>query len=279
MRLKRDIARILRTFFGKINKKALIPVVIPVDEEKILKNKVALIVGGSGGIGFEIAKSFVESGAKVILAARNEEKLKSCRNQLGEKSSAYICIDLENVESFNEKVIQSVNRFGRLDILVNAAGTHTANMDFWTINPAEYDRVINTNLRGVYFFTREVADYMRKRGIKGHILNIVSSTSEEPAWSPYRISKKSFKSMSEGLAKTLISFGIKVNAIAPNSVATELNGYKSGDSINSDDCIPKRLVMPEEIATYAKLLVSDLGDIAVGSTLFLSGGRGVFDFR
>lgn len=115
--------------------------------------------------------------------------------------------------------------------------------------------------------------------IKGHILNISSSTGAEPAWSPYRLSKLGVEGFTRGLAQTLTPYGITVNAIAPGSTATNLLGYSNGDSIYTADNVVGRYIMPDEVASYAKILVSDLGNMVVGSTLYVSGGRGTYDIR
>lgn len=115
--------------------------------------------------------------------------------------------------------------------------------------------------------------------IKGHILNISSSVQNEPAWSPYRLSKWGIKGLTSGLAEKLLPYGIIVNAIAPGSTATNLLGVKDGDSIYTDDNLIGRYIMPDEVATYAKLLVSELGNMVVGDTVYISGGRGTITIR
>lgn len=116
-------------------------------------------------------------------------------------------------------------------------------------------------------------------GLGGHILLVSSSRGAEPAWSPYGISKWSLNGLTKGLAQILLPYGIIVNAIAPGSTATELIGVKSGDSIESEENGLGRLVMPVEVANVAKLLVSGAGDMIVGETIHISGGRGLFDIR
>lgn len=263
-----------------LKSKKVIPVLHPTDDKQLLKNKVALITGGSGGIGFSIAKSFIESGCKVIIAGTSEKKLQNCCSKLGDNSQ-YVVLDLNNIKSFEEVVNSAVKKFGNIDILVNSAGIHSTKMisDFLDVTEDEYDSIMGINLKGTYFISQTVANYMIENKIKGHILNISSSTALEPAWSPYRLSKWGIKGFTCGLAEKLIPYGIVVNAIAPGSTATALLGFQEGNSIFTEDNIVGRYIMPDEIATYAKLMVSDLGNMIIGDTLYISGGRGTIDIR
>lgn len=120
---------------------------------------------------------------------------------------------------------------------------------------------------------------MKENKIKGSILIVSSSRGSEPAWSPYGISKWGLKGLVEGLGKMLIPYGINVNAIAPGSTATGLIGIKEGDSITSEENGMNRLIMPDEVATLAKLLVSDAGKMIDGEVVHIAAGRGTFDIR
>lgn len=260
--------------------KRVVPIFHPTDAKQMLNGKVALITGGSGGIGLAIAQSFIESGCKVIIAGTNEEKLKKCCKKLGEESK-YIVLNLNDTHLINSKIDEASKIFGKINILVNSAGIHSTKMisDFLDVTEDEYDSIMGINLKGTYFVCQAVANYMISNKIKGNILNISSSVALEPAWSPYRLSKWGMKGFTLGLAEKLLPYGITVNAIAPGSTATALLGVKEGDSIFTDDNRVGRYVMPDEIATYAKLMVSDLGNMIVGDTLYISGGRGTIDIR
>lgn len=263
-----------------LKRKRVVPVLKTIDSNKILKGRVALVVGGNGGIGFGIAKSFIKSGCKVIISGTNEKKLKDCCSKLGDNSK-YILLDLNQVNKFELKIKEASKFFGNIDILVNSAGIHSTKkiQNFLSVSEEEYNDILQINLKGVYFLCQKMGDYMIKNKIRGHILNISSSCESEPAWSPYRISKWGLKGLTFGLAQQLISHGIVVNAIAPGSTATSLLGYKEGDSIFTNENRKNRYIMPEEIAEYAKLLVSDLGEMVIGDTIYISGGRGTIDIR
>lgn len=276
----KTIKHAIKSFAVALKTKNIVPIEHRVDEGNILQGHVALITGGSGGIGYAIAKSFLESDCKVIIAGTNENKLKQCVERLGE-GAEYIVLDLNEVSKMPEKIEKASRMFGKIDILVNSAGIHSTRSmtDFFNTTEEEFNNILDINLKGTYFVSQAIAKYMVNNKIKGHILNISSSTGAEPAWSSYRLSKLGVEGFTRGLAQTLTPYGITVNAIAPGSTATNLLGYSNGDSIYTADNVVGRYIMPDEVASYAKILVSDLGNMVVGSTLYVSGGRGTYDIR
>lgn len=144
---------------------------------------------------------------------------------------------------------------------------------------SEYERVMDINLKSVFFICQTVAERMKRAGIKGHILLVSSTRGFEPAWSPYGISKWGLNGFILGLSKIVLPHGIIVNGIAPGSTATKLIAVKEGDSLYTAENSLNRLVVPEEVAQYAKILVSGLGDVLAGETIRLGAGRGIFDVR
>lgn len=268
------------SFFTAMKAKNIVPIEHIVDNNKVLENKVALITGGSGGIGFAIAKSFVESGCKVVITGTNVEKLRSCVKELGD-SAKWVLFDLTDLSNLDEKIKTAIKCYGKIDVLVNSAGVHSVKSmtDFFNTTQEEFDKIIQVNLKGTYFVSQEIAKYFVQNKVRGHILNISSSTGGEPGWSAYRISKHAIENLTLGLAQKLSVYGIVVNCIAPGSTATNLLNYKEGDSIATNDNVIGRMVMPDEVASYAKMLVSDLGNMVVGETIYISGGRGKFDIR
>lgn len=263
--------------------KEIIPIQHNVDSEKILQDKVAVIVGGSGGIGLAIAKSFYESGCRVILCGTNEDKLRKCVTGFdNQENIRALVFNIADTASVRKKVAEAAELFGKIDILVNSAGVHTENVDFFTMTPEEYERVMDINIKGLYFVCQGFADYMKEQSddkTKKHILLISSSRGSEPAWSPYGLSKWALNGFTQGLAQILLPYNIVVNGIAPGSTATSLIGIKEGDNIYSRENQEERLIMPDEVANVAKLLVSSAGNMIVGEMIHVSGGRGVFDIR
>lgn len=262
-----------KTFFKRyIVKEKITPIKIPIFQGKMLENKCALIIGGSGGIGYAIAKHFVSNACRVIITGTKDNKLSGLSSSLGENCD-FLSLDLKNVASFKDVVDKSVNKLGKIDILVNAAGVHCKDK-FGNISEEEWDKVIDTNLKGVYFMSQEVANYMISNNIKGHILNVGSASCAKPGWTPYEISKCAVKSLTLGMADKLIKHGIVVNSIAPGPVATQMLGKENDDDLRWNGNPTGRMAPPEEIANLAVLMASDLGNLIVGDTYFISGGSG-----
>lgn len=274
--MKKIIKKIIKLF----KKKEKIPIINIIEKDKLLKDKVVLITGGSGGIGYAIAKKFHSSGAKIILTGRDESKLKKCCEELKDNCK-YIVMNQADISKINEKIEDAIKIYGKIDILVNSAGTHIVkdNLNFLNILNDEYDKVMDLNLKSTYFVTQKVAKYMIDQKIKGHILMISSQRGLEPSWSPYSLSKRGLNGLTKGLAQELLKYGIIVNGIAPGPTATNMQLYKSGDSIYTDQTSLERYTMPEEVAEYANLLVSELGNTIIGDIIYMSGGRGIIEIR
>lgn len=258
------------------------PVMQTVGDESLLKGETALVVGGSGGIGKAVAKAFLKNGANVVIAGTRRAKVDKVVLELG-GNCAGVVVDLAEPDTFSKVIDEAVAFYGPINILVNSAGVHTEDVSmggFLDFSVEEYDRILDINLRGVYFMVQSVAKRMISDKVSnGHILIVSSSAGNEPAWSPYRVSKWGLKGITEGMASALVPHGIVVNAIAPGSTATPLLGVEKGDSISAEDNRLGRFAMPEEIAEFAVMLASPMGDMVVGDTLYVSGGRGVCDIR
>ena len=257
----------------------MIPITKVISDDQLLLGKVALIVGGSGGIGKAIAKKFIESGSRVVISGTNERKLGECLKSLG--GAEAIVLDVNRVSDFSEKVREAAAFFGRLDILVYCAGIHAnyPGLDFLNVDEDQYDRIMDTNLKGAYFISQEVVKYFVSHDIEGHILMISSQSALEPAWSPYRLSKHGIGEITKGIAQRCLQYGIVVNGIGPGPTATSMQPYVDGGDIYTELNPIKRYTMPAEVAEYAALLASDLGNTVVGDTLYMSGGRGLIEVR
>ncbi len=245
------------------------PVIIKDVENNLLKDKTAIVTGGNSGIGYAIAKKFIESGAKVTILARNPEKTKSVAQEL---QCDYLIVDVTDTENLIVKVSQYIND-KRIEILVNSAGILDKE-PMLAKTPKGYDAVMNTNLKAAYFMTQTIANHMLKNGIKGHILNISSSSCKRPGWGPYQLSKHGLNAMTEGFAMRLAPNGITVNGIAPGITATPMqDGNLVKGSLTYDNPM-RRAQTPEEIANLAVFMVSDLGNSIIGDTVLMTGGSG-----
>lgn len=138
----------------------------------------------------------------------------------------------------------------------------------------EYDAIMDTNAKGTFFMSQAVGKWMIEKSIKGHILNVTSSSALRPAWTPYQMSKWAVTGLTKGLADLMIPHGIVVNAIAPGPTATPMLGKNEDDSIYEPYTPAGRYAMPEEIASLALFMVSGAGNMIVGDTVYMTGGSG-----
>jgi NAD(P)-dependent dehydrogenase (short-subunit alcohol dehydrogenase family) len=248
----------------------IVPVMITNVPNKLLEGKIALVSGGSSGIGLGIAKKMIESGCKVIIIGSKETKLKHVALNI---NADYLVLDVRNVDEISSK-IETLTQDINIDILVNSAGVHCADK-FGEITEETWNNVININLRGLYFLSQTIAHHMKKKKIKGHVLNISSASSLKPSWTPYEISKRGVDGITKGMAHKLISDGIVVNGLAPGPTATPmLNIEQNNVNLKWPGNPSGRVSTVEEIANLAIFMVSSLGDGIVGDTFFMTGGSG-----
>ena len=247
-----------------------------------MEGRAALITGGTSGIGFAMAESFLKNGAKVVITGRNIERVQKAVLELESKDKKYtnrifgIQMDSKEVASFGRKFNEALALCGiKIDILVNNAGI--AKGDFNALTEDDFDSVIGTNLKGAFFLSQTVARYMRDNGIQGNILNVASSSSLRPAVSPYTLSKWGLRGFTLGLAKILIPHGITVNAIAPGPTATPMLTQDMSDLV-LESSPTGRYATAEEIANLATVLVSGMGKMVVGDVLYATGGAGLITF-
>ncbi len=246
-----------------------------------IKNKVALITGGAQGIGLGIAKAFLDAEAKVAIADRNEEGLRSTTDSLQARFGGKvhgILADISLEEEVRSMVVETVQRFDTIDILVNNAGFGGMSY-FWEMPVEEWDTVMNTNLRGAFLCTKEVVRLMLEKGTKGKIINIASINAIIPTTgiSTYCASKGGLLMFTRAAALELGPRGINVNAIGPGSTMTPLTeGFYNLPGLKEDflDRTPKgRFGETEDIAKVALFLASDYADWVTGQIIYADGGQ------
>lgn len=279
MPIKKRIKHVFLNIVALLKQKQILPIVVEKEESRLLEGKVALITGGSGGIGFAIAKKYAECGCKVILSGTNTTRLNKCCAQINGSKS--LVMDYKKINDFDMKIKEASEIFGKIDILVCSSGVHTdyPGFDWSKVTEQDYDYVMNVNLKGTYFIIQKFAKYLISKNAKGHILVISSSRGLEPSWSPYRLSKLGADGIVRGFAQQLLPYGIIINAIGPGSTATAMQQSEINGSIYTPDSPIERMAMPEEVAEFAKQLVVGAGDLVVGQTVYLSAGRGIIDVR
>lgn len=256
-------------------------VLVPCLEGTLLEGKRALITGGSSGIGFAIAKSYLKNGAHVIICGRSRIKLESAKDRLiheckcEENRISLFELDLSEVPVMKNKLSKYL-KDKKIDIFVNNAGINGGDL-FPNTLEIDYDRILDTNLKGMYFLSQEVVKYMIEKKIEGNILNITSSSALRPGISPYIISKWGERSLTLGMAKKYLPYGIVVNGLAPGSTLTPMLKTEEND-LNLEYSPTGRYVAPEEIGNIATILVSDMGRMIIGDTIYATGGAGIITY-
>ena len=240
-----------------------------------MESRVALITGATRGIGFVAAKEFLRSGHRVILVGRSEAALQSAQSRLDGETQTLVW-DLTDIGGIQSKTEEAVSKFGRIDVVVNCAGYLSdacRKNDFFAVHPEDWDVVMDTNVKSVFFLCQNVLRYMLDKNIRGYIVNVCSEMAFRPVWYPYGISKWGLRGLTEGLGRLMAPYGITVNGVAPGQTATDMMGYKPGDPL-TEPSIPRGVMStPEEIATLIHFLASDAARNIMGEIVISDGAR------
>jgi NAD(P)-dependent dehydrogenase (short-subunit alcohol dehydrogenase family) len=243
-----------------------------------LGGKVALVTGGNRGIGKAIATGFAEAGAAVAVVGRDEDKSAETVEELRAIGATAIAIKADVVERSELEVMlnTATDALGPIDVLVNNAGIGF-HADALTLTDADWRRAFDTNLDAVWMASQIVGRQMTARRT-GSIINIGSISGfiiNRPQWhSPYGITKAAVHHLTKSLAAEWASKGVRVNAIAPGYVKTEIASTEYEDFRHywRDEVPMQRYASPEEIAPTALLLASDAGSFITGSIFVIDGG-------
>ncbi len=245
-----------------------------------LEGKVALVTGSAQGIGRAIALRLAAEGADIIIDdraddSRAEEVLAKVK-EAGRRGMV-IAGDLGNIADDQRMITEGVEQMGKIDILVNNAGVEK-NASFWDVTEADYDFVLDINLKGTFFATQAFVRHLRETQRPGKIIN-VSSVHEElpfPHFTSYCASKGGLKMMTRNLAIELAPLGITINNIAPGAIETPINTklLNSPELLNAllGNIPMKRLGKPEDVAGIAAFLASSDADYMTGTTVVVDGG-------
>ena len=247
---------------------------------KRLAGQTALVTGGDQGIGHGIALRLAQEGANVAIGFRANKKgadeTVAALHAEGVKGIA-IQRDVSKVADGQKLVKQSVAQLGNIDILINNAGLERR-ADFWEVSEADFDLVMDVNLKGVFFITQAFVRHLRETKRGGKIVNI-SSVHEElpfPHFASYCASKGGLKMLTRNLSIELAPLGITVNNVAPGAIETPINTALLHDPAKLNELlgnIPlKRLGKPEDVAGVVAFLASSDADYVTGTTFFVDGG-------
>ena len=238
-------------------------------------NKVALITGGTRGIGKEIAYTLAEENYDIIINYRTEELMK-LKKEIEQKRVRCLLLkgDVSNFEDCKKLVEEAINRMNHIDVLVNNAGI-TKDMLLMRMKPEDFNEVINVNLIGTFNMTKNVINYMMKER-KGRIINVSSvvGISGNAGQTNYAASKAGIIGFTKSLAKEVASRNILVNAIAPGFIQTDMtNILKENVKDEIAKTIPlKRMGTAKDVANVVKFLVSEDSSYITGQVIQVDGG-------
>jgi NAD(P)-dependent dehydrogenase (short-subunit alcohol dehydrogenase family) len=244
-----------------------------------MEGKVALITGGSRGIGKAIALAFADAGADVVIASRKLPDLEKVAEEIEPLGRKVVCIPAhaKKMEDLENLVSKTMEAFGRIDILVNNAATNPAMGPLLDTDESVFDHIIGTNLKGYFMLSKLVGTIMRDQK-SGNIINISSAGGVSPAegLGPYCISKAGINMLTKQMALEMGPYNVRVNAIAPRIVKTDFSkALWSNEKLMEYEFkfTPLKCVAtPEEIAQAALYLASEATNYMTGHILVINGG-------
>ena len=250
-----------------------------------LRPKNILIIGGASGIGYATAQKLLENGAQnIILASRNNEKLSKAASELRKCDNQrihYATFDIASCSS-HMQLIEKCNEMidAKCDGLVISAGINFDGSRWkgFNISEKDWDMVMDTNLKGVFFLLRTFANYLYDNGIKGNICVVSSISAHRDLLSVYQISKNAISGIVHAYGKHLAERGVVLNAVEPGITNTEMmrffkdytDGIRPGKPWGDNSI--QRLIRPEEIAEIIMMLMSNISEILSGTCLLAGGG-------
>lgn len=244
-----------------------------------LGGKLALVVGGSRGIGEACAVALARSGADLAISARDADRLASTGDAIRAAGRSVTChvADVRSVESVRALVDEVVREHERLDIVVYNAGTNVARAAL-EVTEEDWDLVVETNLKGAFFCLQAAGRAMIERGIRGRIINIASTFAMVGFYdrAPYAASKSGLVGLTRVLAIEWAGHGINVNAIAPTAIHTQMNAALFDDPEWRREVLSRiplgRFAEPRDVAGAVVFLASPAAEMITGHTLMVDGG-------
>ena len=245
-----------------------------------LGGKVCLITGGAQGIGEACARLFLEQGARIVIVDVDKEKGQALASQLQQQGHEilFLASDIGNKVEVDAVIAQVLAQHGRLDVLVSNAGIFKA-APFLEVSESDFDEVLRVNLKGAFLIGQAAARVMKEKG-GGAIVHMssVNAVMAIPEIASYNVSKGGLNQLTRAMALALADDGIRVNAVAPGTIATEL---ASKAVLTSDEARNKilgrtpmkRLGNPSEVAHVVAFLASDAASYITGEVITVDGGR------
>ena len=244
-----------------------------------LEGKIAVVTGGARGIGAACARRFAAEGAAVVIGDILEEQGEATAQSIREAggTAAFVACDTGDGPQARALIAEAVSRHGRIDVLINNAGIFTI-ADFLDVTEEDFDRVLRVNLRGYFLVGQAAAREMADAG-SGSIINMssVNGVMAIDTIAAYVVSKGGVNQLTSVMALALAPKGIRVNAIGPGTILTELSGSLLTDEASRRRVLSRtpmgRVGQPEEIAGIAVFLASDDSSYVTGQVIYADGGR------
>jgi len=244
-----------------------------------LTGKVAIVTGASRGIGAAAASALAEAGADVVACSRNQEALKLVVEDVRKlgRNALQVMVDVSNRSQIQTAVREALREFGKIDILVNSAGTIIRKPSM-EMTEEEWTQVIDLNLKGTFFFCQDVAREMIARNQGGKIINVASlwASLGVPNLIGYASSKGGVGSLTRSLAAEWAKYRINVNAVGPGYIRTDLNIAVQNDADRSAYVVSRiplgRWGEPEDLKGAMVFLASKASDYVTGQIIWVDGG-------
>lgn len=243
-----------------------------------LDGKVAIVTGASRGIGESIARALAEHGARVVVAARKVDALRTVAESMGLERAHAVAAHTGKEGDCKRLVEETIARFGQVDVLVNNAATNPYFGPLIDTDNGAWDKTFEVNVKGYFWMSREVAKHLQARRAPGGIINVASIAGVEsaPMQGVYGMTKAAILSLTKTLAFELASSKIRVNAIAPGLIDTRFASALIQNEVIRDAVVQKtplgRYGNPAEIAGAAVYLASEAASFLTGQTLVIDGG-------
>lgn len=245
-----------------------------------LKDKIAVVTGGSRGIGLEIAKHLAAEGAKIVLCARKQDGLDAAARELGGAEVLAVAAHIAKESDVDALFAAIAGRFGHIDILINNVGMNLVTPALADTDPSMWTKIIESNLTGTFLVSRKAAAMMRERKA-GKIVSVssVAGRVASPGMGIYGIAKAGIEMMTKVLASELAAFNVQVNAVAPAMVRTDFSKpFWSNKDVH--DYVVKgipmgRIAEPVEVVHPVLFLASEGANFITGQTIVVDGGSTV----
>ena len=245
-----------------------------------LREQVALVIGGSRGIGLAISRSLAAAGAQVVVASRSVESVDAACRQIsddGGRATAAV-VDVGSIDQVERLVGETIQRHGRIDVLVNNAGINPIYNRPEQLGPDDWDQIMGVNLKGAFFACRAAGKQMIAQR-NGRIINITSVTGLRGTLRglPYTAAKAGMHAMTQTLAADWSEHGIRVNAVAPGFVETDLTSGFRGNPALYEACLDKiplgrRFARPQEMTGIVHYLACEASSYVTGQVFVVDGG-------